>query len=200
MIFIIKVTTNKEEKATEMVSEKAEKKNLNVFSVSRPHGLRGYIFLEAEDRESAEELLKKELGIEKGSGDQKKMQVANASIEQIILIAKTKFQNLLCKDLKSAVKTVLGSGVSLGILVENKPAVEVIEEVEQGKYKKEIEQEKTETSDDKLNELKSYFEKIKKEQEKLIKAKQEAESEKKEESKTEAKEEPAKKEELKKKK
>ena len=55
MIFIIKVTTNKEEKATEMVSEKAEKKNLNVFSVSRPHGLRGYIFLEAEDRESAEE-------------------------------------------------------------------------------------------------------------------------------------------------
>ena len=146
------------------------------------------------------ELLKKELGIEKGSGDQKKMQVANASIEQIILIAKTKFQNLLCKDLKSAVKTVLGSGVSLGILVENKPAVEVIEEVEQGKYKKEIEQEKTETSDDKLNELKLYFEKIKKEQEKLIKAKQEAESEKKEESKTEAKEEPAKKEELKKKK
>jgi len=31
------------------------KKNLEVFSVSRPHGLRGYILLEAEDRESAEE-------------------------------------------------------------------------------------------------------------------------------------------------
>jgi transcriptional antiterminator NusG len=38
-----------------MISERAEKKNLNVFSVSRPHGLRGYILLEAEDRESAEE-------------------------------------------------------------------------------------------------------------------------------------------------
>jgi transcriptional antiterminator NusG len=55
MIFIIKVTTNKEDRAVEMISDKAAKKNLNVFSVSRPHGLRGYILLEAEDRESAEE-------------------------------------------------------------------------------------------------------------------------------------------------
>lgn len=55
MIFIIKVTTNKEDRAVEMISERAEKKKLNVFSVSRPHGLRGYILLEAEDRESAEE-------------------------------------------------------------------------------------------------------------------------------------------------
>ena len=55
MIFIIKVTTNKEERAVDMVADKAEKKSLNVYSVSRPHGLRGYVFLEAEDRESAEE-------------------------------------------------------------------------------------------------------------------------------------------------
>jgi len=55
MIFIIKVTTNKEERAMEMVSERAEKKALNVFSVIKPHGLRGYIILEAADRESAEE-------------------------------------------------------------------------------------------------------------------------------------------------
>jgi len=55
MIFIIKVTTNKEERAVDMISDRVIKKNLNVFSVSRPHGLRGYILLEAEDRESAEE-------------------------------------------------------------------------------------------------------------------------------------------------
>jgi len=55
MIFIIKVTTNKEEKAVDMISERIEKKNINSFSVSRPHGLRGYILLEAENRESAEE-------------------------------------------------------------------------------------------------------------------------------------------------
>jgi len=55
MIFIIKVTTNKEERAVEMISDRAEKKQLNVYSVLRPHGLRGYVLLEAEDRESAEE-------------------------------------------------------------------------------------------------------------------------------------------------
>jgi len=55
MIFIIKVTTNKEEKAVDMISDRIEKKNINAFSVSRPHGLRGYILLEAENRESAEE-------------------------------------------------------------------------------------------------------------------------------------------------
>jgi len=55
MIFIIKVTTNKEDKAVEMIADRAQKKNLNTYAVLRPHGLRGYILLEAEDRESAEE-------------------------------------------------------------------------------------------------------------------------------------------------
>jgi transcriptional antiterminator NusG len=55
MIFIIKVTTNKEERAVDIIADRVEKKKINVFSVSRPHGLRGYVLLEAEDRESAEE-------------------------------------------------------------------------------------------------------------------------------------------------
>jgi len=55
MIFIIKVQTNKENSAVEMIAERAKKKKLNVYSVLRPHGLRGYIILETEDRDSAEE-------------------------------------------------------------------------------------------------------------------------------------------------
>lgn len=55
MIFIIKVATNKEDRAVEMISDRSAKKNLNVFAVARPHGLRGYIILEALDRETAEE-------------------------------------------------------------------------------------------------------------------------------------------------
>jgi len=55
MIFIIRVTTNKEDRAVEMISERATKKQLAIFSVVRPHGLRGYIILEAADRDSAEE-------------------------------------------------------------------------------------------------------------------------------------------------
>ena len=55
MIYIVKVTTNKEERAIEMIEDRVEKKQLNVFTLAKPHGLRGYIILEAEDREAAEE-------------------------------------------------------------------------------------------------------------------------------------------------
>ncbi len=55
MIFVIKVTTNKEDRALDMIKNKAEKKQLNVYSLARPHGLRGYVFLEADERETAEE-------------------------------------------------------------------------------------------------------------------------------------------------
>jgi len=92
---------------------------------------------------------------------QKKAQVANASIEQIISVAKTKLPNLLCKDLKTASKTVVGSCVSLGVLVESKPASEVEQEIDEGKYDKEIKEEKTETSEEKKKELEEYFSEIK---------------------------------------
>jgi len=55
MIFIIKVATNKEDKAVEMIAKRARAKQLSVYSLARPHGLRGYIILEAEDRDSAQE-------------------------------------------------------------------------------------------------------------------------------------------------
>ncbi len=38
-----------------MISERSIKKNLAIFSLARPHGLKGYIILEAADRDSAEE-------------------------------------------------------------------------------------------------------------------------------------------------
>ena len=114
------------------------------------------------------ELLKKELGIEKGAGMQLKMQVANASIEQIISIAKTKLPNLLCNDLKTAVKTIVGTCVSLGILVENKSASKVGGEIDTGKYDKEIEEESTETSPEKKAKLDTYFSTLHTKQEKAI--------------------------------
>jgi len=55
MLFIIKVTTNKEEKALEMISDRSVKKSLGDYAIVKPHGLKGYIILEASDRETAEE-------------------------------------------------------------------------------------------------------------------------------------------------
>lgn len=127
------------------------------------------------------ELLKKELGIEKGSALQKKQYMGNMSIEQIISVAKTKLPNLLCKDLKSAVKTIIGTCVSLGILVESQPASELGHQIAGGKFSKEIEEEKTETPEEKRKKLDEFFENVHEEQEKKIKleeAAKEAEAEK----------------------
>ena len=120
------------------------------------------------------ELIKKELGIAKGSGAQDTVKVANASIEQIIKVAKTKLQNLLCKDLKAAVKITIGSCVSLGVLVENKNAKEIEQEIDEGKYDKQINGEIVETPEEKRKELDSYFSKLKVEQDKMLKVAQAA--------------------------
>ncbi|HRZ85702.1 MAG TPA: transcription elongation factor Spt5 [Candidatus Paceibacterota bacterium] len=55
MIFVIKVSTNKEEKVLEMIAEHVLKKSINVYALAKPQGLRGYILLESADRESAED-------------------------------------------------------------------------------------------------------------------------------------------------
>jgi len=55
VIFVIKVTTNKEDKALEMISDRVKKKKVGIYALARPHGLRGYVFLESPDRENAEE-------------------------------------------------------------------------------------------------------------------------------------------------
>ncbi len=121
---------------------------------------------------SVAELLKKELGLDKGSGLQKKQKIANASIEQIIFIAKTKQNDLLCKDLKSSVKTIIGTCVSLGILVENQSASEVGKLIDEGKFAEEIKKGLTETTSEKRKALDEYFLKVKKQQEDLAKQEQ----------------------------
>jgi len=115
------------------------------------------------------ELLKGELGIQKGSGEQKKFNPANASIEQIISVARIKMSGLLDKNLKSAVKSTLGSCVSLGILVENKLAKQVEQEVDEGKYDDLIKKEITETPLEKKQQLQDFFDNLKKEQDRLMK-------------------------------
>jgi len=114
-------------------------------------------------------LLKKEAGVQTGSGLQKKNKVANLSIEQIIGVAKQKQENLLCKDLKSSVKTVVGSCVSLGIMVESMEPIEVEKLINEGKYNTEINAGKTETDIEKKKELEDFFAQIKAEQDKRLK-------------------------------
>jgi len=133
------------------------------------------------------ELLKKELKIDKGTGLHKKTQVANASIEQVISVAKMKSANLLARDLKSAVKTIIGTCGTLGILVENKIAKEVEADVDSGVYDKEIKKELTETPAEKKSLLEKFFAEVKARQEKLLKQEEAAAAAEKEKAEAEAK-------------
>lgn len=131
------------------------------------------------------ELIKKELNLEKGTHDHKNYKVGNASIEDIIKITKIKYSNMLEKDFKSAVKSVLGTCTSMGILVESIEPKEIIQEILKEKFNKEIEEQKTETDSSKREKLKEFFSVLKKNQDvQLEKEKKAAEekAEKKEEA------------------
>jgi len=54
-IFALRTTANREDQVFDFLIVNLSKKNLAVYSLLRPHGLRGYIFVEARDFESAEE-------------------------------------------------------------------------------------------------------------------------------------------------
>jgi large subunit ribosomal protein L11 len=120
------------------------------------------------------ELLKKELGLEKGSGEALKYKVGNIPFERVVSVAKTKLPNLLAKDMKAAVKLVVGTCVSAGILIDNKEAKDIEKDIDAGKYDKEIKEEITEVSAHKKKELETFFAERKSQQEKKKKAEEEA--------------------------
>ena len=85
---------------------------------------------------STGELLKKELGVEKGrkGGPDDPKVIGNLKFEQVVKVAKMKAASSLVRDLKNGANEVLGSCVSLGITVEGKDARKVIAEVKEGKH------------------------------------------------------------------
>jgi len=54
-IFILRTTANREDQVMDFVTSNANKKGMKIYSVIRPHGMRGYIFIEAESRAEAEQ-------------------------------------------------------------------------------------------------------------------------------------------------
>jgi large subunit ribosomal protein L11 len=63
-------------------------------------------------------LLKKAVGLEKGSGEPGKTKVGTVTQAQIREIAQVKLRDLTAKDLDAAVKTVEGTARSLGLEIE----------------------------------------------------------------------------------
>jgi len=105
-------------------------------------------------------LIKRELGLEKigSSGSKKESKkgekektkkaeedsrekkiAGNLTIEQCIKIAKMKQGSLLSKNLKSAVKEIVGACVSMPVTIDGKPPKLVLKEIDEGLYDSKIE-------------------------------------------------------------
>lgn len=98
-------------------------------------------------------LIKAEGKIEKGSGSAKLDKVADLRIEQIIKIAKMKSDSLAGKTMKDRVKEVIGTCVSMGILVNGFDPKIAVKKVDEGTFDKEIKSEKTELTAEELKHL-----------------------------------------------
>lgn len=83
-------------------------------------------------------LIMKEAGVEKGTGTPSTETVANLTLEQAVSVARMKKSNTFAKSLKGAVKSVVGSCLSLGVTVEGLKSKEAIEAIESGKFDSEL--------------------------------------------------------------
>ncbi len=79
-------------------------------------------------------LVAKEAGVAKGSGASGTNYVGDLSMASAVKIAKMKIDGSYAKDLRGAVKEVLGSCVSMGIKVEGKHAKEVYADISAGNH------------------------------------------------------------------
>jgi len=89
-------------------------------------------------------LLAKEAGIPKGSGTSGKEYAGNISFEQLTKVANICMQKSYSATVKSAVGEVLGSCISMGIKVDNKPPKQVFDEVKKGLYDQNLREERKE--------------------------------------------------------
>ena len=53
-IFALRTTANREDQVMDFITSNVERKQIEVFSIVRPHGMRSYIFLEESNRGEAE--------------------------------------------------------------------------------------------------------------------------------------------------
>jgi len=83
-------------------------------------------------------LIRKELGLDKGAKTAGTEVVGNLTIAQALELAKMKSSAMMAKGLKTAVKEVLGTCVSMGVTVDGRDPREVQREIDEGKHDEEL--------------------------------------------------------------
>jgi len=96
------------------------------------------IFVETPSTAS---LLLKELGIEKGSINSSEQKSGDLTLEQVIAVTNAKKDIFLAKSFKNAVKTVIGTALSIGATVEGSDPKEIQKRIDAGEYDDKIQEE-----------------------------------------------------------
>ena len=89
------------------------------------------IFVETPSTAS---LLLKEMGAEKGSSSCAEDKIGNLSLDQVINVTEGKKDIFLDKTFKAAVKTVLGTALSIGATVEGEDPRVIQQRIDNGDY------------------------------------------------------------------
>lgn len=84
-------------------------------------------------------LIVKELHLEKCSANAKAEKVGDLNIDAAIRIAKTRYPLSVARSLKSCLKEILGTCVSIGVTIAGKDPREVQKEIDAGTYDETIE-------------------------------------------------------------
>jgi large subunit ribosomal protein L11 len=89
------------------------------------------IFIETPSTAS---LLLKEVGVEKGSSVCSDEKIGDISLDQVQNVVDAKRDKFLDKTYKAALKTVLGTALSVGLTVEGQDPREIQEKINNGEY------------------------------------------------------------------
>ncbi|MGV9173243.1 MAG: 50S ribosomal protein L11 [Promethearchaeia archaeon] len=95
------------------------------------------IFVETPSTSS---LLLKEAGLSMGSENVAEEKVGDISIDQAMNVAEAKREKFLDKTFKAALKTVLGTALSIGLTVEGEDPRTIQKRLESGEYDEKIEE------------------------------------------------------------
>ncbi len=89
------------------------------------------IFVETPSTAS---LLLKELGVEKGSVNSSEEKSGDLTLDQVLSVANAKKDIFLARNFKNAVKSVLGTALSIGATVEGSDPREIQKGIDAGDY------------------------------------------------------------------
>ena len=80
--------------------------------------------------------LKREAGVEKGSGTPNTEKAGDLTFDQCVKVAQMKQESMLAINLRSAVKEVIGTCTSVGLTIDNEDPKTIIKAINAGNYDK----------------------------------------------------------------